>query len=232
MKIAVLLSGCGVYDGSEIHEAVLTLLALNRLGAETICIAPDIEQHHVINHLNGSETGEKRNILTESARIARGNIQKLSAVSVNDFDGLAIPGGFGVAKTFTKWAFSGNEGEILPEIKDLLLACFKNNKPIASLCISPVVLAKAVEGSGIKLKLSVGNLESPSPYDINGISAGISKTGSIPNMCGNTDLLFDDLNNVVTSPCYMMEASIAEVFEGIEKTMSKLVEMVMLLKES
>jgi enhancing lycopene biosynthesis protein 2 len=231
MKIAVLLSGCGVYDGAEIHESVLTLLALDRMGVETFCIAPDIEQHHVINHRDGSEMNEKRNILTEAARIARGNIKNLSEVSLSDFDGLAIPGGFGVAKNFSKWAFNGPDGEILPEIKDFLQACIKSGKPIAALCISPVVLAKAVEGTDIKLKLTVGNLEEPSPYDINAISAGISKTGAIPNMCGKTDLLFDDLNNVVCSPCYMMESRISEVAEGIDKTMSKLLEMVMLTIE-
>jgi enhancing lycopene biosynthesis protein 2 len=231
MKIAVLLSGCGVYDGAEIHESVLTLLALDKAGVETFCIAPDVEQSHVVNHLDGSEMKERRNILIEAARIARGNVRALSTVNLSEFDGLAIPGGFGVAKNFTKWAFSGPDGEIMPEIKHFLSECIRGGKPIAALCMSPVVLAKALEGTEVKLKLTVGNLEEASPYDIGGISAGISKTGAIPNMCGKTDLIFDDLNNIVTSPCYMMEASISEVYEGIEKTMSKLVEMVMLTKE-
>ncbi|MFQ3576193.1 MAG: isoprenoid biosynthesis glyoxalase ElbB, partial [Cytophagales bacterium] len=116
-KIAVILSGCGVYDGSEIHESVLSLLEIESQGGEYQCFAPDIVQHHVINHLSGEEMTEQRNVLTEAARIARGNIKSLKELNVADFDALFLPGGFGVAKNFTKWAFSGPDGDILTEIK-------------------------------------------------------------------------------------------------------------------
>ena len=152
MKIGVLLSGCGVYDGAEIQEAVLTLLAIEEIDAEAICISIDKEQYHVVNHLNGQEMDESRNMLIESARIARGNIQDINNIDPADIDALVIPGGFGSAKNFTKWAFSGPEGDILPEVKLLLVNMINIGKPIAALCVSPVVMAKALEGSSINPK--------------------------------------------------------------------------------
>jgi len=232
MKIAVLLSGNGVYDGSEIHEAVATLLALNRLNVETICVAPNIEQHHVLNHLTGAEMPEKRNVLVEAARIARGNIKSLEEVSAADFDALAMPGGFGVAKNFTKWAFKGAAGEIDEAIKNFIHGFLNANKPIAAVCMSPTVLAKVLEGTDKKAKLTVGNLEQASPYDIGAISQQMELIGSQAVMCDKDDVVFDDENNIVTCPCYMMEASIVDIFNGIEKTMNKLVEMTTLYKEA
>ncbi|MGB1518403.1 MAG: isoprenoid biosynthesis glyoxalase ElbB, partial [Crocinitomicaceae bacterium] len=166
MKIGVLLSGCGVYDGAEIQEAVLTLLAIEEIDAEAICISIDKEQYHVVNHLNGQEMDESRNMLIESARIARGNIQDINNIDPADIDALVIPGGFGSAKNFTKWAFSGPEGDILPEVKLLLVNMINIGKPIAALCVSPVVMAKALEGSSINPNLTIGSKNDPSPYDI------------------------------------------------------------------
>ena len=119
-KIGVLLSGCGVYDGVEIHEAVITLLALDRNGAEAICMAPDTEQHHVVNHLNGETSDEKRNVLVESARIARGNIKDVKTVNASDIDGLIIPGGFGAAKNLSNFAFKGKEADIHPDVAKIV----------------------------------------------------------------------------------------------------------------
>jgi len=232
MKIAVLLSGNGVYDGSEIHESVACLLALNRLGVETICIAPDIAQHHVINHLTGEQMPESRNILVEAARLARGNIVSLSKVSANDFDALVMPGGFGVAKNFTKWAFQGADGEINADIKQFIAAFLDANKPIAALCMSPTTLAKVLEGSDRNAQLTVGNIDQNSPYDIAAIQQQINKIGSNAVDCDKDDVIVDDSNNIVTCPCYMMEASISEVFSGVEKAINKLVEMTVLYLES
>ena len=117
MKIGVLLSGCGVYDGSEIQEAVLAFLAIKEAGHDYICISVNQDQHHAINHINGEEMPETRNMLVESARIARGDIQEVNHVSPADIDAVVIPGGFGAAKNFSDWAFNGPEGTILPEIK-------------------------------------------------------------------------------------------------------------------
>ena len=224
-KIGVLLSGCGVYDGSEIHEAVLTLLELDKLGVEAVCMAPDIEQHHVINHLNGEEMNEKRNVLIESARIARGNIKPLSEVNTDELDGLAMPGGFGAAKNLTKWAFSGPDGEILPEVKKLIQDIANAGKPIASVCISPAVLAKALEGTGIHAEITVGTTQSPSPYDIAATNDGLFATGAKAVLCEVEEMVVDAPHKIITSPCYMMEASISQVAKGISKTMAKLVEL-------
>lgn len=232
MKIGVLLSGCGVYDGSEIHESVLTLLALSQAGVDYFCIAPDVEQHHVINHLTGEEMNEKRNVLVESARITRGNIKALSEVRVEDMDALILPGGFGTAKNFTTWAFEGANGQINANVKQLIQAVVKSHKPLAAICMSPTTVAKALEGTGITANLTVGTTTEKSPYDIEAISEGMRQVGANPVMCTVTEVVSDDVNNIVTSPCYMMEASIAQIYEGIQKTVAKLIEMVTLQRES
>lgn len=232
MKIGVLLSGSGVYDGAEIQESVLILLALAQQGAEYFCIAPNINQHHVINHLTGEEMNEKRNVLVESARIARGNIKDLAEISANDMDGLVLPGGFGVAKNFTKWAFEGANGEINKDVKRLINEIVQQNKPIAALCMSPTTIAKALEGTGIEVTLTVGTTKEKSPYQIADINNEMKKVGANPILCPVTEVVTDDAHTIVSSPCYMMEASIAQVNEGIQKTIAKLVEMVALQQES
>jgi enhancing lycopene biosynthesis protein 2 len=226
MKIGVLLSGAGVYDGAEIQETVLILLALEQAGAEYFCIAPNIDQHHVINHLTGEEMNEKRNVLVEAARIARGNIKDLAEVSIDDMDGLVMPGGFGVAKNFTKWAFEGASGEINQDVKHLINEMIKHNKPIAAVCMSPTTVAKAVEGTGIEANLTVGTTSEKSPYQIADINAEMKKVGANPVLCAVTEVVADDVNNIVSSPCYMMEGSISQINEGIQKTIAKLIEMI------
>ncbi len=231
LRIGVLLSGCGVYDGSEIHESVLILLALDKLGAEAVCMAPDVAQHEVVNHLTGEVMPEQRNVLVESARIARGNIHSLDQIEAKDLDGLVLPGGFGAAKNLTQWAVSGPEGAILPAVRALIQAMAQLGKPIAAVCIAPTVVAKALQGTGRRPKLTVGTTDAPSPYDIPAISAALDLAGAEVVMTAPTDVLEDDMNNIITSPCYMMESSISQVADGIEKTISKLLEMVTLVKE-
>ena len=146
-KIAVILSGCGVYDGSEIHESVLTLLEIKRQGAEYFCFAPDKDQLHVINHTNCEEMQPNRNILVESARIARGEIKALSELDLSEYDGIMLPGGFGAAKNLTTWAVSGPEGDIDADVKRVLCEAVSSGTPVALICMSPVIMAKALEGS-------------------------------------------------------------------------------------
>jgi enhancing lycopene biosynthesis protein 2 len=232
MKVGVLLSGCGVYDGSEIHEAVFTLFALEKSGVEVVCIAPNIPQHHVINHLTGEEMSEVRNVLVESARITRGKIIPLEEVNIDELDGLAMPGGFGVAKNLSSWAFKGAKSEIHEGVKELIRKMVHDDKPIAAVCMAPTLLAKALEGTGIKAILTVGNTEKKSHYDIAAISAAMESVGAKVVMCDNTDVIEDDVNNIVTSPCYMMDVSIVEVQKGIQKTISMLVEMIALQAQS
>lgn len=221
-RIAVLLSGCGVYDGAEIHEATLTLLAIDQAGAEWFCIAPNVNQHHVVNHLNGTEMNETRNVLVEAARIARGNIKDLKDVTPADFDGLAIPGGFGAAKNLTKWAFSGPEGDIEQDVRRIINETLHANKPIAALCMGPTVIAKALEGTGIKSRLTVGTTAAPSPYDIKAVSGGMEVAGAVAEMVTVDNVAVDAANKIVTSPCYMMEASIGQINEGVQKAVKQL----------
>lgn len=221
-KIAVLLSGNGVYDGAEIHESVLTLLALDQRGYEVQCVAPNITQHHVIDHTTGEEMDETRNVLKEAARIARGNIISCEEVNVSSYDALVMPGGFGAAKNLSKWAFSGPEGDIENSTKVVIQSFVKAQKPIVAMCMAPVVIAKALEGTDHHAKLTVGTTEEKSPYDIKGISEGINATGSAAAMKTVREVEIDKDLKIITSPCYMMEASISEINEGIKKAVEEL----------
>lgn len=224
MKIGVLLSGCGVFDGSEIQEAVSVLIALDELGAEAVCLAPDIQQHHVMNHLKGEEMDPPRNVLTESARIARGNIHSLAEIKSGDLDGLVIPGGFGAAKNLCTWAFDGPEADIDPQVATLIQELVTQHKPIAALCVAPVVVAKALEATGQKVSMTLGTTEGKSPYDISGFHGGIERIGATAVNCELGDIVLDETHRIITSPCYMMEAGPAAILQGVRKACAQLVE--------
>jgi len=226
MKIGVLLSGCGVYDGAEIHEATLTLLSIAEIEAEAVCISVDKEQHHVVNHTNGEEMNESRNMLIEASRIARGNISNINDVNPADIDALIIPGGFGSAKNFTKWAFEGPDGDIMPEVKLLIVNMLNVGKPIAALCVSPVVMAKALEGSHIQANLTIGSDQEGSPYDIQGFSSGLEATGAKTEMKTVREILIDPTNKIITAPCYMMDADILDVRKNVRSAVEALRDLV------
>lgn len=225
-KVAVILSGCGVYDGSEIQEVVFALLEIAAEGASYQCYAPDINQHHVINHLTGEEMKETRNIKIEAARIARGEVKSLSEFDFNDMDALVIPGGFGAAKNLTKWAFNGPDGEILPEVKSAIVQMVKAKKPVVGLCMGPTVIAKALEGEGIKAKLTVGNTKDKSPYDIAAISAGMENAGAIAEMRQIDEIMMDKELKIITAPCYMMEGTIVDVHKNVKQAIYALFNMI------
>ena len=225
MKIGVILSGNGVYDGSEIHEAVFTLLAIAEHKAEYSIYAPDIEQHHVINHVTGEEMPEARNVLVESARIARGQIQPLSEFNIGELDALVLPGGFGAAKNLTKWAFSGPDGDILQEVADAIKSTIEAQKPVVGLCMGPTVIAKALEGTNIQPSLTVGSTEDSSPYDIAGISAGMEQAGAVAVMKKVDEISIDQKNKIITAPCYMMEANILEIRNNVKSAINALFDM-------
>jgi enhancing lycopene biosynthesis protein 2 len=210
-NIAVLLAGSGVYDGSEIHEAVLTLLALDEAGASYQCVAPDKPQFHVINHLTGEPMAESRNVLLESARIARGKVKALKDMKASDFDALIIPGGFGAAKNLNEWAIKGPDGAIDPEVKACILDFMRLNKPIGAMCMGPTVVAQALAGSDYHPQLTVGSTAAPSPYDIAAISAGMERMGSKAVMRTVQQIEVDVTHKIVTAPCYMMEACISDI---------------------
>ncbi len=222
MKIGVLLSGAGVYDGAEIHEAVLTLLEIESLGYEAICIGIDAPQHHVINHLNGQEQTHGRNMLEEAARIARGQIREIRTVVPADLDALVIPGGFGSAKNFSSWAFEGPNAQIRPDIKLLLVNMYNVGKPIVALCVSPVLLALAFEDMAIGQQLTIGSSSVPSPYNISDFQEGLQAKGAQTPNCSIQEICIDASNRIITAPCYMLEASLPALQQNIRQAMAAL----------
>ena len=224
-RIGVLLSGNGVYDGSEIHESVFTLLAIDENRGEAVCMAPNMKQHHVVNHLTGDEMDESRNVLVEAARIARGAITDLAEMHADELDALVIPGGFGAAKNLTKWAFSGPDGEINSEVKRIINEFAAAKKPIVGLCMGPTVIAKALEDAGLKEHLTVGTTAEASPYEIDAISAGMEQTGAVAEMKSIREISIDSKNMIITAPCYMMEGSITDVRNNIKQAIDALFEI-------
>lgn len=215
-NVGVLLSGCGVYDGTEIHESVITLLTLDRNGAAAICMAPDMDQHHVVNHLTGQTSEEKRNVLVESARIARGEIMDVKRVRTADLDALIMPGGFGAAKNLSDFAIKGNEAEVHPEVRRIIAEMADAGKPIGAICISPAVLAKVLEDRNPQV--TIGN-------DL-GTAEAIESMGGRHTVCDVTEILVDSENKLVTTPAYMIGPSISKVAEGVEKLINKVLEMI------
>ncbi len=214
-KVGVLLSGCGVFDGSEIHEAVLTLLFLDREGVETVCMAPDME-HEVINHLTQEPAGEKRNVLAESARIARGNIRNLKEVNVSDMDALILPGGFGAAKNLSDFAVKGPDATVHPEVSRILKEMTAAQKPVGAICIAPATLTKAL--GEINPEVTIGN--------DTGTAAGIEKAGGKHVNCTVGQIHTDEKNKIVTTPAYMLGPGIKDIAVGIEQLVKKIVSMI------
>lgn len=221
-KIGVLLSGCGVYDGAEIQEAVLTLLEIDKMDAEAVCIALNENQFHTINHLTGEIMPEERNMLVEAARIARGNIQDISSIVPADLDALVLPGGFGNAKNFTNWAFEGATGSIHPKIKLLIVNMVNIGKPIIALCVSPILVAKALEGSDLHPMLTIGSSEQASPYSIEDFTNGLQNVGAKTFNKTTDEIQFDAQLNIISAPCYMQEVSIKTIQENIQLAFEKL----------
>ncbi|MEZ4648727.1 MAG: isoprenoid biosynthesis glyoxalase ElbB [Candidatus Eisenbacteria bacterium] len=215
-RIGVLLSGCGVKDGTEIHEAVLTLLALDRAGAVPICMAPDKEKADVVDHVTDKTSHEKRNVLAESARIARGNISNLKQVDPNLLDGLIIPGGYGAAKNLCNFATAGEKCVVDPDVAGLLRKLHEQDKPIAALCIAPTVLA-GVFGKDLHPTLTVGN--DPDT------AAKIEKMGAKHEAVEPTQVVIDTENGFITTPCYMTAQSINEIATGTEKAVTALLSL-------
>ena len=218
-KVGVILSGCGVYDGSEIHEAVITLLALNRAGAEVVSMAPDMEQA-VINHLTGEPVeGISRNVLEESARIVRGEISDIAKVNAADLDALFIPGGLGAAKNLCDFAFKGSDCEVHPEVARLVRDIVAAKKPLAAVCIAPALVAKVLGDDKLDPQVTIGT-------DTDTDTAGaLTSMGATHLSCPVNEFIIDKENKIITSPAYMLAGSIGEAADGIEKTVNALMEM-------
>lgn len=215
-KIGVVLSGCGVRDGSEIHEAVCALLAIDRAGCEAVCMAPDAELA-VTDHLTMQETGEKRNILVESARIARGNIRDIKDVKAADLDAVIFPGGFGAAKNLCDFAVKGAAASVNTDVTRLLKEMVAANKPIGVICIAPAMLAAAL-GRDLAPTVTIGTDA--------GTAAEIEKTGAIHQACPVTELVVDRKNRIVSTPAYMLATRITEVQDGIEKCVKEVIALI------
>lgn len=204
-RVAVVLSGCGVYDGAEINEAVLTLLCLEQQGASYQCFAPDMPQMHVINHLTGQPIpGESRNVLVEAARIARGNIQSLASARVDDFDALLVPGGFGAAKNLSDFAVAGAAMTVQPDFLKLARAFHNSGKPIGLICIAPVMSA-AICGEGARCTIG----------DDADTASAIQAMGAEHLQCPVDEARVDVERKLVTTPAYMLAGKVSEAYSGI-----------------
>lgn len=212
-KVGVILSGCGVFDGAEIHETVATLAALDSHGLEAICLAPDVEQMHVINHYTSEVAdGEKRNVLVEAARIARGAISPLQTDSAEGLDALFLPGGFGAAKNLCDYAVKGDQMTVLPVLAEVLQSAHKAGKPIAALCIAPVILARVL--GPVNPTLTLGS-DGPD-------AANLNQMGGTHQVTTHEEVVTDTRNKLITGPCYMLESNIGQIMRGADAVVRQL----------
>lgn len=202
-KIAVILGGCGTKDGSEINETVTLLLALDQHGVKYQCFAPDKDQYQVIDHLTGDVVNERRNMIVESARIVRGDILPLTEYNANDYDGLAIPGGAGIANNLFTYFIDGMQMTVLPEVRDAIVSTHKQNKPIAAMCIAPVLLANVLNG----ITITLGNENCGPAKDVLNMGAHHQATK-------NGEVTCDWENKIFTTPCFMLDATLKDIYAG------------------
>jgi len=217
MKVGVILSGCGVQDGSEIHEAVFTLLALDEAGAEAVIMAPDKPQADVVDHVTGKPAGGARNVLAESARIARGRIVDVKKVKAADLDAVVLPGGFGAAKNLSTFAQDGADCTVDETVAKLLRDVHAAGKPIGALCIAPAVLAK-VFGRELCPEVTIGRDR--------GTAAALESMGARHFDAGATDVVIDEANRIVTTPCYMLATRVRDVATGARKAVQAVLALI------
>lgn len=217
-KVGLVLAGCGVMDGSEIHEAVITLLEIARSGSEAVVMAPGGSQMDVVDHLTRKSTGESRNILVESARIARGKIREIRDVRASELDAVVLPGGYGAAKNLSNFAVEGADCSVDPDLERLLLEMHAAKKPIGAICIAPVVLARVFGRAGIKVRLTIG--------DDAETAAKMTAMGAVHERRRVDEVLVDAENRIVTTPAYMLGPTILEVSRGIALLVPELLRMI------
>lgn len=222
LKVGVVLSGCGFQDGAEIQEAVFTLYHLDHANVNIVCMAPNINQTKVVNHLTGEATGETRNVLVESARISRGNISDIKNINVSELDAVIFPGGFGAALNLSSFATDGINSTVNPDVETLVKEAYSLGKPMGFICISPVIAAKVLGSQELKhkLKLTIGSDEATAKaiHDM-----GVTHEASVVD-----DVVVDLDNRVVSTPAYMLGPGPRDIFKGIEK----LVRQILIMAES
>ena len=212
-KIAVVLAGNGVFDGAEIHEATLTLYSIIKNGATYDIFAPNIDQHHVINHITGDEMPEKRNVLIESARIARGKISDLANFKADNYDALIFPGGFGVAKNLCSFAFEGTDCSVNLDVEKAIRSMIEQKKPIGALCIAPVLLAKILGDVDLTIGQDKGTTEA------------IKTMGANHKETTHGEVVIDEKYKIVTTPCYMLDANIEQIGDGADNIVKAILDL-------
>ena len=211
--IGVILSGCGHQDGSEIHEATLTLWAIHRQGADFQCFAPNILQHHVLNHITGEEMDEQRNVMIEAARIARGKIKDIQTLDTSLLDALILPGGVGAAKNLCTYAFDGPDCTVNKDVERVIREMYDAGKPIGALCIAPVILAKVLG----PVELTIGQDEST--------AVNLEKMGAVHTQTLQGEIVIDRVNKLVTTPCYMLDSRVDQIGEGAENLVKAVLDL-------
>jgi enhancing lycopene biosynthesis protein 2 len=215
--IGVVLSGCGVFDGSEIHEAVSILIALDRRGAKVICMAPNMPQAGTVNHLSKQPGGQARNVLEESARIARGDIRDMATVKAEELDALVFPGGFGAAKNLCSFATDGANCKVHPQVERLMIDMHAAKKPIGLACIAPVLAARVFGAKGVRPKVTIGTDRSTAEA-VRAMKAEHQDTEP-------TGVCVDEANRLVTTPCYMTCTGPWGVYQGAEKMVDEVLRL-------
>ena len=210
-RIAVILAGCGVYDGSEIHETVCTLLAISRNNGTYKVFAPNINQYHVVNHLTGEVTTEERNVLIEAARLNRGEITPLDQINLEDFDSIVFPGGFGVAKNLCSYAYEGENFRVLEEVKKVVKNAYQMKMPIGAMCISPVLISKIISGSTVTIGADKATADD------------IEKAGAFHKRSQKGEVVIDEKNRIFSTPCYMLDSSIADIADGCDNLIKAII---------
>jgi enhancing lycopene biosynthesis protein 2 len=214
--VGVILSGCGYLDGAEIQEAVLTLLALDRAGAQVQCFAPNVDQRKVVNHLTGRETQERRNVLVESARIARGKITDVAQAQAADLDAVVLPGGFGAALNLCDFAVKGPDCTVHPDVARLVKAVHDAGKPIGAICIAPALIAKVLGEENVKVTIGTDKET----------AQAIEAMGAVHEACPVDQMVVDPQRKVVTTPAYMLGPGPKDVAAGIERCVAEVLAMV------
>ena len=211
MNSAIILSGCGNRDGSELQETLSLMLAIDRRGGRYQCFAPD-GQYKVVSHLSGNESGESRDLFEESARIARGNIRPLADYRAADYDALALPGGMGAARNLSTFASQGAQMTVRQDVEQAILTTYEAHKPVLAMCIAPMVLAKVLGHHGVELTLG-------QPC---AASQAAEQLGARHHVCGPTDICVDTAHRVYTTPAYMVGTRISEIFVGADNLVAAL----------
>ncbi len=212
-KIGVVLSGCGNKDGAEIHESVLTLWAIHKNGADYQCFAPDIPQHHVLNFITGEEMAQQRNVLLESARIARGDIKNLQEFDADKMDAVILPGGLGVVKNLSTFAFDGPACKVNKDVAGVIRAMAKRRKPIGALCIAPALIARIL-----------GNVRVTVGEDAATVEA-LRQMGATHQRCAHGGIAIDAEHKIVTTPCYMLESRVDQIAEGADNLVKAVLDL-------